>query len=293
MFLQMRSLTLPLLPLVLVSVSAACGGPEVPNHSGYKSSKAQPWKKAKVIELNEKNEGKATGTLDYRNYRRARWFAVELPADGEVTLTLEAAPNSDDENFDLGLEVYDANYQSIFRSGLDEEDAHELVKTTTLYELRAGIYLVHLYVHRRMDVSDFDLRIAFAPGDVARQSDFPARVPFPPRLAVVPPSDDTPAVVNRPKLVRKPTLRRRPVEAAPVANVISGKIINVSVSPKGTTISINRGTDQGVANGMQGKIIGIRSGSFSLSGCTSRSCRGIVKATADEVTRSGKVVITP
>ena len=61
----------------------------------------------------------------------------------------------------------------------------------------------------------------------------------------------------------------------------------------GTTITINRGTDQGVADGMQGKVTGIKQGSFTLSGCSSRSCRGVVKATPDEVNRSGKVVITP
>ncbi len=56
-------------PAVLVALlSAACGGPGIPAHSGYKQAKAQPWKKAKVIALDEKLEGKADGELDYREY---------------------------------------------------------------------------------------------------------------------------------------------------------------------------------------------------------------------------------
>jgi hypothetical protein len=285
-------------PAVLVALlSAACGGPGIPAHSGYKQAKAQPWKKAKVIALDEKLEGKADGELDYREYKRARWFAIDLPSDGELSVSMEAAPATEDEEFDLALEVLDPNFQSIFRSGLDEEDAHELIKSTTLYQLKAGRYLVHVYLQRRIDASEFDLKVKFAPAAIAYESDFPAKVPFPPRLAVVPLEDDTPEN-ERPKIVRKPTGKRKPSEkpvavAPPVSNVISGKIINVGVSGGGTTITINRGTDQGVADGMQGKVTGIKQGSFTLSGCSSRSCRGVVKATPDEVNRSGKVVITP
>ncbi|HLL22968.1 MAG TPA: hypothetical protein VK427_12600, partial [Kofleriaceae bacterium] len=72
----------------LVLALGACGGVKVPNHSGYKTATAKPWKKPKVLAWDDKLEAKAEGELAYKNYTRARWFAIDLPAPGEVTLRL-------------------------------------------------------------------------------------------------------------------------------------------------------------------------------------------------------------
>src|SRR5690606_503981 len=108
--------------LVLASLALAvpaCGGPKVPAHSGYKSEKAKPWNKPKVLRLDqEKLEAKASGELSYRDFRRARWFAIDLPANGELTLKLEITPPGDEinEEFDLAMEVLDPGFRVISKS---------------------------------------------------------------------------------------------------------------------------------------------------------------------------------
>jgi len=43
-------------------VFGACGGTQIPVHSGYKSEKAKPWTKAKTLNFDEKMEAKAEAT---------------------------------------------------------------------------------------------------------------------------------------------------------------------------------------------------------------------------------------
>jgi hypothetical protein len=264
---------------------AGCGA-SIPDHSGYKSDKVKPWKKPKLVTLDAKLEAKIEGSVDYPDRRRARWYALDLPSSGELTLELEISPATESEDFDLSMEVIDARSRVLAKADLEEEDAHELVKTRTLYELPAGRYLIHLYLQRRIDAADFDLKLSFRQVALQSSSDFAARVSFPPRLAVVPLRDDGP---GRPE--RKP--RPRSDEPKPDADqLITAKIINVVVSAGGTQITIGRGTDAGLAEGMAGRVQGIKQGSFVLSSCGTRSCKATVKATSDEVSRAGKVVVT-
>src|SRR5437764_9043120 len=97
--------------LVLVTVTAAaCGGVQVPQHDGYKSDKVKPWKKPKVLKLDDKGEAKDDGDLSYPDRRRAKWLAIDTPAYGELDVQLDITPPGDTagEDFDLALEVLDA-----------------------------------------------------------------------------------------------------------------------------------------------------------------------------------------
>jgi hypothetical protein len=285
--------------LVLATISGAmigCGGADIPEHSGYKNDRVKPWKKPKLIPLDDKNEGKAEGELVYAEYTRARWYAVDLPEEGELDVKIETATvNEGDEEFDVAFEVLDQNFQVLIRADNEEEDAHELNKTRTLYELTAGRYLIHLYLQRRIDQAEYDLKVAFRPQSKAFESDFPAQVAFVGRLPGVPPFDDTPAGY-RPQIVRKPTSKKpgskKPVvEKAPVTNTMSASIINVVVSGAGSIITVNRGTNQGISDGMTGYVKGLKGASFKLSSCGERSCKATVAATPDQISRAGSVFI--
>jgi len=37
--------------IVLVCLLVGCGGPKIPQHSGYKNEKLKPWTKAKALKL--------------------------------------------------------------------------------------------------------------------------------------------------------------------------------------------------------------------------------------------------
>lgn len=283
--------------IVLVSAAlaalVACGGPKVPMHSGYKTDTAKPWKKAKPLVLDEKNEAKAEGELSYRDYRRARWYAVELPANGELTLKLDITPPGDTVNdeFDLAVEVLDEGFRVIGKSDLEEADAGELAKAKTLVDLPAGRYLLHLYLQGRMDSADYELRVKFertAPAEV--KTTFPSEVEFVPPLALVPPKDDTPVNYRAPAPVVRTTVRRTrkpPTPEKPKAEPLPARIVAIVVVDGGTQITLARGTANGASNGMAGSL---KSFGFALKDCSETRCKAVLSATPDQVRSAGDTV---
>jgi len=282
----------------LVVLACACGGVKVPQHSGYKSDKSKPWKKPKVLTWDEKLEAKTEGDLEYKDYRRAKWFAFDLPQQGELTLRLEITPPGDqtNEDFDLGLEVLDPGYRTISKSDLDDDEAGELTKTKTLLDLNPGRYYVHLYLQGRLDSADYILRASYkrtAPAEV--KSNFPAEVSFTPSLAMVPLNDDTPKNYKPPtatvvKVVRKPGEKKPKEPEKPAVATITARIIGVAIVSGGTQITVGKGTATGAAPNMKGKINGLATGGFTLSSCNERTCLATVPVTPDQIKGAGGTV---
>ena len=283
-------------------LAMACGGVQVPKHSGYKSDKSKPWKKPKVLTWDEKLEAKAEGDLDYKDYRRAKWFAVDLPAQGELGLRLEITPPGDqtNENFDLGLEIYDPGMRVISKSDAEDEEAGELTKSKQLLDLVPGRYFIHLYLQGRLDTADFILRLTYkrsAPAEI--KSNFPAEVAFLPPLAMVPLNDDTPKNYHPPtaptvvKVIKKGP-KPPPEKKEPVVQALSARVIGVSIVSGGTQITIGKGTASGASQGMHGKINGLATGSFTVSSCNERTCLAVTSATPDQIKGAGGTVsLTP
>jgi hypothetical protein len=281
-----RSALLACAVAAIVAGGAAGCGPKVPQHAGYKSKKAQPWAKAKPIAF-KNGEGEVEGDLDYAAFRRAKWWAIDLPADGELTVTL--AQHGGENKVDIALEVLDPNFQVIGKADREEEDAFEEEKSRTLYELRAGRYLVHLYLQGRLDTAEYELKTRFAAKPVSGGAELAAQLAFPPELPVVPLDDDTPAVIKKkPGGGGPPRPRESEADKPVVTATVTGRIINVAVVDGGVEITINRGTDQGLANDAKGTVAGVKSGAIVLKNCGARSCRAFVKATPDQV--AGKSV---
>lgn len=285
----------------LVAVLFGCGGVKVPKHSGYRSDKSKPWKKAKVLSWDEKLEAKTEGDLDYKDQRRVRWFAVDLPAQGEITLRLEITPPGEqtNEDFDLGLEVLDPGFRVISKSDLEDDDAGELTKTKALLDLNPGRYYFHLYLQGRLDTADYILRLSYkrsAPAEI--KSNFPAEVAFVPALAMVPLDDDTPKNYKpeKPqvvKVVRGPRTKPEP-KLEPKAVAMQARIIGVSIVSGGTQITVGKGTATGAAAGMKGKINNMSTGNFTLASCNERTCLAVVQATPDQIKGAGGTVsLTP
>lgn len=286
-----------LVPVALLAAAgAACGGPKVPMHSGYKSDAAKPWKKPKVLTFDEKNEVSADGDLSYRDYRRARWYAVDLPANGELSIKLDITPPGEavNEDFDLAMEVLDPGFRAISKSDKEESDTGELAKSKTLVDLVPGRYLIHLYLQGRMDTAEFNLRLAFkrtAPAEV--KTSFPSEVEFVPPLALVPPKDDTPPGYKPPAAtpVRSTgTIRRPPPKEPdkPKVEPIIARITAIVVVNNKTQITIGRGTGSKAANGMKVKVNGL--GVFEVVECTETRCKALIPGTPDQVRSGGENV---
>ncbi len=289
-----RSVTrLVALSLVLF---AACGGRDIPLHSGYKSAKAKPWKKPKNLTLNEKFEGKTDGELNYGAYKRARWYALQLPSAGELALALEVTPPADAEDFDLAMEVFDPGNHVIAKADADEEDAKETSKKRSVEITAPGKYLIQVYLQGRMDSAEYELQLAFTPKPGELKTDFPASVAFLDDLPQVPLTDDTPAN-RKPKVIAhtgrrpSPPPKKDPVVVAPPSSAtFSGMVLKVIVVGDGTEITFSRA--EGVNPGMKGRVVGVQNSGFAVGNCSDRSCKGVVKATPDQI-GAGKVSISP
>jgi hypothetical protein len=290
------------LSLLLLLFVAACGGTQIPQHSGYKGKKPSPWKKAKSLKFDDKLEAKVEGELEYATYKRAHWYVADLAQPGQLDLRLEITPPGDavNDEFDLGIEVLDAGYRQIMRSDLTEgDDTGDLNKVKSLKDLEPGKYYIHLYLQHRLDSADYVLKAAFKPMSSVGKSDFPAQVAYVPTLPMVPLQDDTPKNYKPPqpattvvKVTKRPKVEKKE-EKPPPATSLNARIINVSVVSGGTQITVGRGTSGGAAVGMKGKIVGVSSGNFTLANCNERACTAIVAATPDQIKGSGAVVLTP
>lgn len=272
-------------------LAAACGGTQIPQHNGYKADNKKPWKKAKDLKLDDKGEAKVDGSLNYAQYTRAKWYGLDLPSTGNLALKLDITPPGDATNdeFDLAMEVLDPGNRVIAKSDLEEADAHELGKTKNLVELPPGKYLVHIYLQGRMDSADYSLKVGFTQTAAAeRKSDFPSQVAFVPALAQVAINDEAPknykptpaAVVTHTKYKPAPPV----VKPAPVATV-TARILQVNVVGGGTQLVIGRGTDTGANDKMHGVINGTKI-TFTMAGCSPRTCTAVVTATMDQIKAS-------
>jgi hypothetical protein len=290
-----------------VGFVAACGGTKVPEHAGYKTKKARPWDKPKLLKL-EKNAAKADTDLDYARYKRAKWFAVDLSGPGTLDVQMEVTPggpgsgggddeDSEEQDMDVGLEIIDGrSFNVLAKSDLEAEDAHELKKQRTLKDLDEGRYLIHVYLQGRLDTAEVELKIGFARGEAKWKSDFPNQVAFVDSLAAVPPLDDTPQAERPRPRPRPPGGPRPPKPPEPPppgggGGSIMAEISDVQADGSGTKITIAGGTSDGLENGLSGSIKGVKNSSFRLSGCGPGTCRATVKAAPEDVRGAAGVII--
>jgi hypothetical protein len=284
-------------------VLVACGGAQIPTHNGYRPKEVAPWKKPKVLKLDDKGETKTEGVVSYPEMRRARWFEVTLPSNGQLSIALEITPPGDavNDDFDLGLEVLDPHMRVISKSELEDEDAHELNKKKTLVDLAPGKYLIHIFLQGRMDTADFALRAVFKPTAAAEaKTNFPTDVKFVPTLAMVPIQDDTPPgrvkTTVRPPGPRPPphtTPTPTPTPPPPTSGPLRARVIGMQVVARGTLVVVSRGTTTGASNGMKLSLTGV-SGTFPLETCKDQTCAATIAATPDQIRAANSMVtLTP
>lgn len=291
-----------MLRVLLIGVFAvtACG-PGIPEHNGYKNAKVKPWRKAKVLELDEAMEAEVDESVDYRKRKRAKWYAVDTPDYGELQVKLTSSPLflGEVRNFDLAFEVLDSNFNVITRADAEEDDAGEERKERTLYELNEGRYYVHIYLQERVDSAEYTLRLVFKPAKKEYESNFPAKVAYVPVLPAVPPVDDAPLVVEKkPKCRGRKCRRHTPRPKDKPSTSVGARISGITASGSGTRIKINKGSAAGVEKGWKGSVVTkggsqIAGGGFTVNKVSSNESYATVKATPDAVTSAKYVRLRP
>ena len=299
----------------------ACGGVDVPLHNGYRKNNNKSWKKPKKLEFDEDFETEADGELSYLKRRRARWFAVEIPEDGELEVLLEVAPlglaaeaaeyEDEEDPFDVAFEVYSGeSYKMLERADNEADDAGDRKRSRKVTGLLRGRYLIHVYLQRRLDESEYNLRVKYNRAVVEVDTDFPRQVAYVEPLPVVPAFDDAPEGGKRcksPKCRKKPKGKRPKNGKKPdrssgdvPAGAITAKIIGVrQASSGGTHITINVGNNRGIEKGWKGRVItgkgkSIPGGSFTIKKVAARTATATVRgASPDSVSGAQRVRISP
>lgn len=299
-------------------IGLGCGGRQVPEHDGYRDRWVIGWKKPQVLELDEDFESENDGELSYPKRKRVRWFAVDLPEDGTLEVSLAAAPlgqqqgeaelEDEEDPFDVGVEVYSQGFKLLARSDRESDSAGERQKTLAVNGLLKGRYLVHLYVQRRLDEAEYTLRVKFKRGSAEAETDFPTHVQFVGDLPVVPVLDDSPepepvkprcrgSKCGRKKPDPKPEEKPEPSEVATTTtpDAMSARIVQVrALASGGTSIVLNKGEAQGVQAGWTGVVVTktgapLPDGEFTISSVKANSSSAQVKISPDAVKQSARV----
>ncbi len=297
-FLHLPAVPSGILPIVFTLclgtnlLVTACGGG--PKHNGYKTESAKPWQTAHTLTWNSTGEAEGDGYISWRDRSRAKWFQIELPSDGELSIKIAKTFADENSTTDIAFEVLDTSYRILTVANHEEDDAGEPTKERTLYDLLKGSYYIHVYVQKKTDSADFTLVAQHKPG-LLEGSTPPAitagNADFIPPLPMVPVVDDTPKTAKKKPI--KPT-------AKPVAKLKKryGRIIRVVRKGSGNRITINAGAAAGVQVGWKGAIIGktgktIKNGRFKVSKVTNGESYGQVKASRQEILAAKRIVVYP
>ena len=240
-------------PLVILFLIGC--GPKTIDHSGYPDGDTKPWAKPKSLKLDERYEAKVDGIASYPKKERARWYVVDLPADGKMTATITIEPRA--PGADLGMEILDAGFNVASKDGDDELQPK---KERVADKLTGGKAYIHVYTLKRPDEADYTLRLRFAPS-------LNTTTPVTPTVAV---ADDIP---NHPDLaqVSSADAKRRPgggthTPTPPpppphvVAKGVSAKIYEFGIKDGKVHIKIDKGQVDGVEAGWRGYVLSTKSG---------------------------------
>lgn len=286
-----------------LGTAMGCGGPDVPEHSGYRSAKARPWRSPTVLKLDDSYETEVDDIVSYAKRQRSRWYAVDLPGPGDLEVQLTLAELSDERDVDLSLEVLGEGYRVLARADREEDDAGDDQKARTVKGVTPGRYYVHVYAPRRLDASDFTMQVRYKPRAVDSPSNFPGSVAFVGALPDVPAQDDAPPPAPVVKKCKGSRCKKRPTRVAaldsqPPPRSVRARIAGIIDSGKGVQIRINQGASQGIAVGWKGSVVSkdgkpIPGGSFEISRVSPGESFGTVRANVASVTSAKYVKLQP
>jgi hypothetical protein len=296
----------PLFALLAAMVGCG-GGVKYPEHDGYPTATAAPWKNPQAIALDAQNEVDLDDSVSYPQRKRAKWFAIDVPVMGALEIKLSfssSAVNADpDAPFDLAFELLDGNYNVVTKADPEDQDVGTSKKTRAVPKLKRGRYYLHVYTLGRMDEADFNLHVKFTPAPPKPMKEipnFPAEVAYVPPLPAVPPIDDAPPPPKKVHhgghhVASKPTEPTKP-EQPETPGGLMARISQISDAGGKTKITISRGSEDGVDVGWKGYVVNkagkrVSNGGFTVTKVTSNECEAIVSLSFDDTRAAGRVML--
>jgi hypothetical protein len=172
-----RETVRPLLTLVAVCASAACGS-AITQHS--KSGEDFEVKGAKTIKLDD-GYGRSKDNVTYPGGDRVDWKTFETPSKGDISITLKwTSPRPD---LDLSMNILDDTYTVVKR--VPPASSGSGRKTAELKDMPAGNYYVQVYASGRGDAGEYTLEVQHSPERAVMPQNVEA-LPNPPRLPAIP-----------------------------------------------------------------------------------------------------------
>lgn len=298
------------LALAATASSGCGGGSQVPNHDGYPTPTAAPWKNpAEVVIDPDKLTGHVEDKVSYPKKKRAKWYAMDVPVDCSFEAVLEYENDSTtnpDADIDLAYELLDGNFHVMAKADKDEQDAGQGKKTRTITPMKKGHYYVHVYTQGRLDEAQFEITFKGTPLPTKppeKLAGFPAEVAYLALLPAVPPIDDAPPPPppvrhgHRPRQVQQPG-EPPPPEEPPPQEGVRARIAGVSEAGGKTKIIIDRGSDDGVAVGWRGVVMTkegrrVKNGGFKVSAVRASEAEAVVGLSFDDAKAAGRVMLQP
>jgi hypothetical protein len=241
---------------LLVALFLIGCGPKAIDHSGYPDGEAKPWSRPKSIKLDERYEAKIDDIVSYPKKERARWYVVELPADGKMTATITIEPRA--PGADLGMEILDAGFNVISK---DADDELQPKKERVADKVTGGKAYIHVYTLKRPDEADYTLRLRFAPSlattPVTTTVAVADEIPNNPDLPQVPSADAKRRPGPRPEKPDKPD---KPDKPLPAPKGVSARIYEFGIKDGKVHIKVDKGQVDGVEAGWRGHMVSAKSG---------------------------------
>jgi hypothetical protein len=293
---------------VLPLLVGACGGAQGFN-SGYPSGEKEPWTSPDKLTINANGEASGEGTIAFPQDKRAKWYSVELPVQGDLQAKLTF--DAQNTGADVGFEILDSGF-NVVAAPQSDDDIGQAKKVRTVKDARAGRTYIHIYALGRADILEYKLRLKYDPKAGAPPPPpqpqvenpgvvFPATVPNLPPLAAIPgappPKKGEPVVVKPPEPTPTPQVPTPPTPP-PIEGKV-GEITEFGTSGSGVRIVINKGAEAGVEEGWEGNVLEAASGnkkllpkgSFKVKKVKDDESEGIVNLTLDDIQRNRKVVL--
>lgn len=286
---------LPILA-ALALAGGACGGADVPTHTGY--GNAKPWAKPRPLELDSTGEADVDDAISYPKRRRARWYRLELPSAGEIAAQLSLVTLGNDPLPAVDFEVLDAGFNVLMSSRTGDTTEADPEKSLSLMELAPDTYYLHVYTMERLGTARYNLRVKFTPGQLAEESTFPEQVAYVPPLPIVPAFDDAPPPEK--KRVRRgrrtTTPKKKPEEPAGTAKTV--RILDAKSTGSGSRITLSVGSSDGVARGWKGEVVTtagakIAGGDFTIDDVYANRSKATVKILPDQAFAAKRARIRP
>lgn len=278
--------------LTIFSVLALTLGGCLKNVGQHSQSGTDAKKKGAKEIVIEENEGQSRDIVTYPGGDRVDWKFFTIPDGQTGKLKIKVKWKPARSGMDVAFNVYDEFAHRVAEAKPSKRPPRS--KTVKLSGA-SGKYYVQIYAPRRSDAAEYIVNIEFAEGGpkTVGAEKLIARIADPPDLPAIPEADGTAGAID-PKT-------GLPVGTgeAPQGPVLAKVVRSQQSRDGGVSITLNRGTRDGVKEGWSGTLLrgksqsSLQGGRFKIIRAGAAESYANVSLTVDQVRQNNRAKISP